>query len=107
MHDVCAKQLAPGKKVRIRKETHISLVNGEEEAVLAAYIVGDGTMMCKVRFLPRHLSLCRADDYDGMYARVDEVYSTYSINITKRQKHHQNHDCCVAKILGNEPLMSI
>ncbi len=43
----------------------------------------------------------------GMYARVVEVYSTRSHNITKQQKRHRNLGCCVAKILRNAPVRSI
>jgi hypothetical protein len=107
-HDVCGDQLISRSKIRIRKETMISVLDGgTEEVVITAYIVSDATMMCKVGFLPRHLASHRADDYDGMYARVIEVYSSRLTNITKHQKHHRNHGCCVAKILGIDPLYSL
>ena len=100
-------QAYPGSKVRIRRETYISPTTGNEEDCLVAYVVGNGVMTCKVGFLPRHLSIRRADDYDGVYARVVEVYSPRSLNITKRQKRHRNLGCCVAKILGNAPVRSL
>jgi hypothetical protein len=103
-HEVCGAQLAPGSKVRIRKETYISPTTGDEEDCLVAYVVGNGLMTCKVGYLPSHLSIRRADDYDGMYARVVKVYSARLVNITKRQKCHRNLGCCVAKILGNAPV---
>jgi len=106
-HEVCGAQLVPGSKVRIRRETYISPTTGNEEDCLVAYVVGNGVMTCKVGFLPRHLSIRRADDYDGMYARVVEVYSPRSLNIMKRQKRHRNLGCCVAKILGNAPVRSL
>ena len=49
----------------------------------------------------------RADDYDGMYARVVEVYSPRSLSVVKQQKRHRNLGCCVAKILGNAPVRSL
>ena len=103
-HEVCGMQLVPGSKVRIRKETVISPTTGDEEDCLVAYVVGNGVMTCKVGYLPRHLAIRRADDYDGMYARVIEVYSPRSLNITKRQKRHRNLGCCVAKVLGDAPV---
>lgn len=106
-HAACGEQLVPGSKVRFRKEVMISIADGAEEVVIAAYIVGDAMITCKVGFLPRHLAIVRADDYDGMYARVIEVYSPRSLNITKRQKRHRNHGCCVAKILGTQPVFSL
>ena len=72
-HGVCGMQLVPGSKVRICKETVISPTMGDEEDCLVAYVVGNGVMTCKVGYLPRHLAIRRADDYDGMYARVVEV----------------------------------
>jgi hypothetical protein len=56
----CRIQLVPGSKVRLRKETIIFNGTGVvEEDVVAAYVVGNGTMTCKVGFLPRHLALHR------------------------------------------------
>ena len=104
VHEVCGEQLVPGTKVRIRKETTISPITGDEEDCLVAHVVGDGVMTCKVGYLPRHLAIRRADDYNGMYARVVEVYSPRSLNITKRQKRHRNLGCCVAKVLGDVPV---
>ncbi len=107
-HDVCGDQLISGSKFCFRKETMISVLDGgTEEVVIAAYIVGDATMTCKVGFLPCHLASHCTDDYDGMYARVIKVYSSRSTNITKRQKRHHNHGCCMAKILGIDPLYSL
>jgi hypothetical protein len=101
-HEVCGSQLVPGSKVHIRKEMPISPTTGNKEDCLVAYVVGDGVMTwCKVGYLPRHLAICRAKDYNGMYARVVEVYSPRSLNITKRQKRHRNLGCYVATVLGD------
>jgi hypothetical protein len=64
-HEVCGAQLVPGSKVRIRRETYISPTTGDEEDCLVAYVVGNGVMTCKVGYLPRHLAIRRADDYNG------------------------------------------
>ncbi len=106
-HKICGEQLVPRSKVHFWKETMISIIDGMEEDALAAYIVSDGFLTCKVGFLPRHLALCCANDYNGMYACVIEVYSPQSLNISKRQKHHRNHGCCVAKILRNKQVFSL
>ena len=74
-HEVFGSQLVPGSKVHFRKETVISPTTGNEEDCLFAYVVGDGFMTCKVGYLLRHLAIRRADDYNGMYAHVIEVYS--------------------------------
>jgi hypothetical protein len=64
-HEVCGEQLVPRSKVRIRRETYVSPTTGDEEDCLVAYVVGDGVMTCKVGYLPRHLAIRRADDYNG------------------------------------------
>ena len=73
-HEVCGSQLVPGSKVRFQKETVISPTTGNEEDCLVAYVVGNGVMTCKVGYLPRHLAIRCASDYDGIYARVIEVH---------------------------------
>ena len=72
------------------REMYISPTTGDEEDCLVAYVIGKGVMTCKVGYLPRHLAIFWADDYNGMYACVVEVYSPRSLNITKRQKRHRN-----------------
>jgi hypothetical protein len=62
-HTCCGMQLQVGSKVCFRQEQLI-YHEGQEEDVLAAYVVGDNTMTCKVGFLPHHLAV-RADVYDG------------------------------------------
>jgi hypothetical protein len=107
VHEVFGSQLVPGSKVHFRKETVISPTTGNEEDCLVAYVVGDGVMTCKVGYLPRHLAIRRADDYNGMYARVIEVYSPQSLNKTKQQKCHHNLGCCMAIILGDKAVRSL
>jgi hypothetical protein len=81
---------------------------GDEEDCLVTYVVGNEVMTCKVGYLPRHLAIHQADDYNRMYAQVVEVYLPRSLNIMKRLKRqHCNLGCCVAKILGNAPVHSL
>jgi hypothetical protein len=45
----------------------------------------------------------RADRYDGLCARIAEIYSsdrTLCASITKHQKYHCGIGCCVATIEG-------
>jgi hypothetical protein len=53
------------------------------------------------------LASTRADKYDGIFARITEVYSDRCISKVKRQKMHRNEGCAVAKILGNRVYMGI
>jgi hypothetical protein len=49
-------------------------MRGEEDDVLTVYLVGNGVIGCKVGFLAQHLASRGADNYNGLYARVIEVY---------------------------------
>jgi hypothetical protein len=81
-HDCCGMQLQVGSKVCFRQERLIHC-KGQEEDVLAVYVMGDSTMMCKVGFLPQHLEV-RADAYDGLYAHIVSIYSNRCTNVVKK-----------------------
>ena len=74
-HKICGTQLVPGSKVRICRETYISPTTDDEEDCLIAYLIGNRVMMCMVGYLPWHLAIRCADNYNWMYACVVEVYS--------------------------------
>jgi hypothetical protein len=66
-------------------------------------------MGCKVGYLPKHLA-ARADRYNGLFARIVEIYSsnrTLCASITKRQKYHGGVRCCVATIEGMHDMFAI
>lgn len=106
-HDVCGSQLEPGMKVRFVKE-RLKWRGEDEEDVLVVYALkGVGELSCRVGFLPQHLASTRADEYDGIFARITEIYSDRCISKVKRQKMHRNEGCAVAKILGNRVYMGI
>jgi hypothetical protein len=77
-------QLQVGSKVCFCQEPLIYR-KGREEDVLAVYVMGDSTMMCKMGFLPQHL-VVRADAYDGLYAHIVSIYSNRCTNMVKREK---------------------
>ena len=104
-HETCGMQVEVGTKVMFRWEKVVYRDQEEEDAV-AAYLVANGTMTCKVGFLPAHLAR-HAQDYDGLIARVISVYSDRCTNVVKRQKFWRNKGCCVARILGNRPLLAL
>jgi len=60
-----------------------------------------GELGCRVGFLPQHLASTRADEYDGLFACIIEIYSERCTSKVKRQKMHRNEGCAVAKILGD------
>jgi hypothetical protein len=80
----------------------------DEEDVLVVYALkGVGELSCRVGFLPQHLASTRADEYDGIFAQITEIYSDRCISKVKRQKMHRNEGCAVAKILGNRVHLGI
>jgi hypothetical protein len=104
-HDCCGMQLQVGSKVRFHRERLIYR-KGQEEDVLAVYVMGDCTMTCKVGYLPQHLAV-RADVYDGLYARILRIYSNRCTNVLKREKFWRNKGCCIAPMLGDRLVLSI
>jgi hypothetical protein len=74
-----------------------------------AYFIEDGLATCKVGYLPKHLAF-RADRYDGLCARILEVYSSDKAEtdcVAKRQKYHRKCGCCVAVIVGMKDMFAI
>ena len=100
-HNCCGLQISKGSVVCFVRERMAWRDQGKVEDVLAVYVkAGDGTMRCKVGFLPLHLAVCPGA-YDGVNARVISVYSECSSNVVKRQKYWRNKGCCVARVLGD------
>jgi hypothetical protein len=97
---------APGGEQDCFHREQLIYCKGREEDVLAVYIVGDCMMMCKVGFSPHHLAV-RADAYDGLYACIISIYSDRSTHVLKREKLWRNKGCCIARMLGDHPVLSI
>ena len=108
-HRCCGEALVRvGSHVCFRK-TRFAWRDGEEEDVLEVIHLEDGLATCKVGYLPKHLAF-RADQYDGLCARILEVYSSDSAEcdcVAKRQKYHRKCSCCVAVILGMKDVFAI
>jgi hypothetical protein len=102
-HETCGMQVEVGTKVMFRWKKVVYRDQEEEDAV-AVFLVVNGTMTCKVGFLPANLAR-HVQDYDGLIARVISVYSDQCTHVVKRQKFWRNKGCCVARILGNRPLL--
>jgi hypothetical protein len=95
-HLVCGEALVVGSYVFFRR-AQFAWRAGVVEDVLEVYSSFDGND-CKVGYLLKHLA-GRADVYDGLCARVVEIYSAESEVTAKRQKFHRNKGCCVALII--------
>ena len=107
-HHVCGSQLCKGRYVCFRK-TWFAWRGGDEEDVLEVFHLDSGIMGCKVGYLPKHLA-ARADRYDGLCARIVEIYSsdcTCCTSIAKHQKYHCGVGCCVATIEGMRDMFAI
>ena len=107
-HYVCGSQLREGSYVCFRK-TRFAWRGGAEEDVLEVFHLDSGIMGCKVGYLPKHLA-ARADRYDGLCARIAEIYSsdrTRCTSVAKRQKYHRGVGCCVATIEGMRGMFAI
>jgi hypothetical protein len=88
-HRVCGSQLPEGSYVCFRK-TQFAWRGGDDEDVLEVFHLDSGIMGCKVGNLPKHLA-ARADCYNGLCARIVEIYSsdrTCCASVAKRQKYH-------------------
>jgi hypothetical protein len=86
-HCICGSQLREGRYICFRK-MRFAWRDGDEEDVLEVFHLDSGIMGCKVGYLPKHLA-ARADRYDGLCARIVEIYSsdrTRCASIAKRQK---------------------
>jgi hypothetical protein len=84
-HKTCQMQVKVGTKVMVRWEKVVYQDQGQEEDAIAVFLVANGIMTCKVGFLPAHLAK-RAQDYDGLIARVISIYSDRCNNVVKRQR---------------------
>jgi hypothetical protein len=105
-HKTCGMQVKVGRKVMFRWEKVVYQDQGQEEDTIAVFLVANGIMMCKVGFLPAHLAR-RVQDYDGLIVHVISIYSDRCNNMVKRQKFWRNKGCCVARILGSRPHLSL
>ena len=99
-HDACGMQVEVGMNVMFCWEKMIYQDQGQEEDAIVAYFVANGTTMCKVKLLPARLAK-RAQDYDGLIARMISIYSNCCTSSVKSQKFWQNKGCCVGCILGD------
>ena len=107
-HRVCGSQLREGSYVCIHK-TRFAWRGGDKEDVLEVFHLNSGIMGCKVGYSPKHLA-ARADRYDGLCARIAEIYSsnrTLCASVAKHQKYHRGVGCCVATIEGMRGMFAI
>ena len=97
-HEICGSIVDLDVVVRIRKVQLI--IEGKQEAAMAAYWVTDGIDRCRIGFLARHM-VNHWKDYDGKLAQITDVYKD-SESPEKLQKWQKNRGCCKAVIIDAE-----
>ncbi len=100
-HICCVTALDVGCYVYFVKE-RFAWRSKEEEEVLSVFLIEGRGKSCKVGYLPKHLAVS-ADRYDGLCARVSEIYTSNAercSSVAKRQKWHRNEGCCITVIVG-------
>jgi hypothetical protein len=108
-HNLCGTALVRVGSYVCFGKARFAWRDGTEEDVVEVFHVKEGRKTCKVGYLAKHLAF-RADRYDGLCARITEVYSgdrTVCDNTAKRLKFHRNIGCCVAVIIGMKDMFAL
>ena len=87
-------------KVRFVKERLKWRGDDEEDVLFVHTLKGVGELGCRVGFLPQHLASTRVDEYDGLFARIIEIYSERCTSKVKRQKCIATKDALLPRSLG-------
>jgi hypothetical protein len=108
-HNVCGTALVRVGGYVCFGKARFAWRDGTEEDVVEVFHVKEGRKTCKVGYLAKHLAFY-ADRYDGLCARITEVYSgdqTVCENAAKQLKFHHNIGCCVAVIIGMKDMFAL
>ena len=108
-HNVCGTALVRVGSYVCFAKARFAWRDGKEEDVVEVFHVEEGHKMCNVGYLAKHFTF-RADQYDGLCARIMEVYSddqTVCDNAAKRLKFHRNIGCCVAVFIGMKDMFAL
>ena len=95
-HRVCGNIVRAGMKLRLRS---VRIFNAQKDAI-AVYSVSNGSDQCRVGFLPNHY-IKDAILFDGVFVRVQEVYTKDDECIMKTSKHHKMCGCAQATVISN------
>jgi hypothetical protein len=101
----CSEVLEEDMVVRLRKVQVV--VDGREEAAIAADWVTDGIDCWRVGFLKHHM-VHHAARFDGALAQVTRVFSSDpgSCDSAEHWMYHHNRGCCLATIISSLPVVS-
>lgn len=94
-HDVCGKYLASGDLIVFK-----ATLTDEGEQAIKAVVVKDGTELCTVAFLPRNVVVLQAEEFQGKFAQVLDLYEESS-NRHKRRKSKDNYGMASFILLDN------
>ena len=96
-HQVCGKEIFPNDLVRFKFS--VLEFNGEIERAIKVVQVRDGTEMCTVGYLPRHI-IHRKDRVEGKFSRIIELYSE-SEKSMMRKKDKLKHGVASYRFLSD------
>jgi hypothetical protein len=96
--------VAAGTLLRLKIDT-LELEAGLPEAVVKAVMIRDGTEMCTIGFLPRHIAARprTRERLSNKFAQVIELYDT-SESATKRKKSQRNQGMASYRLLNDIPV---
>ena len=111
MHACCGRHLLPGMIVRFKPEV-MNIVYGDPddprpdvrlEQVIKAVWIDDGTEMCTVGFLPRHVAVRNGEvqRLTNKFAQILELYDETPPGRAKHLKSERNHGMASYCLLEN------
>ena len=115
LHVCCGRHVVPGHIVRFKREVQeiIYRVPGDPEpdarieTVIKAVLVLDGTELCTIGYLPRHV-VARPQEVERLhnkFAQIIELYEETPVGRMKHNKSIRNHGMASYILLDNVPAM--
>ena len=114
-HECCGRHVVPGHIVRFKREVQEILyqVPGDPdpdariETVIKAVLVLDGTELCTIGYLPRHVAARpeEAERLHNKFAQVIELYVETPVGLMQNNKSLRNHGMASYILLDNVPAM--
>ena len=115
LHVCCGRHVVAGHIVKFKREVQeiIYQVPGDPEpdawieTVIKAVLVLDGTELCTIGYLPRHV-VARSQEVERLhnkFAQIIELYEETPVGLMKYNKSIPNHGMASYILLDNVPAM--
>ena len=114
-HECCSRHLQPDQIVRLKAvvmkvvyETPGDLeCDARVETIIKVVLVLDGTALCTVGFLPRHVAARpqEAARLNNKFAQIIELYDETAGDLARHTKSRRNHGMASYVLLENVPEM--